>query len=178
MKYTISDASSEERIAVVERSDSASGPSWNIQCSGANAKTIALGQVRVTLTDSRVEVFTADGARVSYPILSQSSDGTLVVATPLGNLRFVVTRGEPLGGAAGKRAGAKVVKSSMPGKVLKVFCKQGDVVEAGTPLFIIEAMKMENEIRATQSGRVEHVSVAVGQKVETGEVLVKFEAGE
>lgn len=66
------------------------------------------------------------------------------------------------------------IKSQMPGKILKVFVKTGDLVEKNQPLLTMEAMKMENEIRSTVAGVVELVSVTEGQAVETGAVLIQM----
>jgi biotin carboxyl carrier protein len=66
----------------------------------------------------------------------------------------------------------KVVLSPMPGRVVKVFVQKGDVVEAGQPLVVMEAMKMENEIRAKTAGTVTEVHVATGAAVEGNARLV------
>ncbi len=64
------------------------------------------------------------------------------------------------------------VRAAMPGKVVKVLCKIGDLVKGGQPLLVIEAMKMENELRATGEGRVESIAVREGQTVEGGQALL------
>jgi biotin carboxyl carrier protein len=60
----------------------------------------------------------------------------------------------------------------MPGKVVRVLVAAGDQVEAGRGLVVVEAMKMQNEIRAPKSGRVERVLVVEGQAVRTQEALL------
>jgi pyruvate carboxylase subunit B len=79
-----------------------------------------------------------------------------------------------IGGADGPRGG--VVESVMPGVVRQVAVKPGDTVAAGDPLLVLEAMKMENEIRAESAGVVAAVHVKPGQTVERGEKLVTIEA--
>jgi len=64
------------------------------------------------------------------------------------------------------------VTAPIPGLIVKVEVKEGDSVTAGQPLVILEAMKMENEIRAPRDGEVRGVHVAPGQSVEQGAVLV------
>ena len=64
----------------------------------------------------------------------------------------------------------------MPGKVLKVLIKQGDKVNPGDSLLVLEAMKMENVIKASVSAMVEEVPANAGSAVEKGELLVKFAA--
>jgi pyruvate carboxylase subunit B len=59
----------------------------------------------------------------------------------------------------------------MPGKVVKVLVAVGDAVKAGQGVVVIEAMKMENELRASRDGTVAAVSVKDGQTVEAGQVL-------
>jgi acetyl-CoA/propionyl-CoA carboxylase biotin carboxyl carrier protein len=59
----------------------------------------------------------------------------------------------------------------MQGTVLAVEVEEGQEVEAGQVLCIVEAMKMENEVHAHRSGRVAELSVAPGQPVKTGQVI-------
>jgi biotin carboxyl carrier protein len=77
-------------------------------------------------------------------------------------------------GHKGAAAGEKTVTSPMPGRVLKVLVAEGDPVEAGTALVVVEAMKMENELTAARSGTVRKVHVAPGQAVESGARLVEI----
>ncbi len=63
------------------------------------------------------------------------------------------------------------VNAPMPGNILAVNVKEGDVVKKGQVLMILEAMKMENEIMAGTDGTVTSVCVAKGSTVETGAVL-------
>ena len=69
-------------------------------------------------------------------------------------------------------AAGEVVKSPMPGNVLKIQVSQGQKVNEGDVLIILEAMKMENEIAASKSGTVAQIAVSKGQVVETGTPLV------
>jgi 3-methylcrotonyl-CoA carboxylase alpha subunit len=62
----------------------------------------------------------------------------------------------------------------MPGKVIAVLVADGDAVEAGQPLVLVEAMKMETTLSAEIAGRVQKVSAAPGQLVEAGQVLVEI----
>jgi biotin carboxyl carrier protein len=63
----------------------------------------------------------------------------------------------------------------MPGKVVRVLAAVGDAVEAGQGLLVVEAMKMQNEIRSPKSGKVERLLVKEGQAVNAGEVLAWVE---
>ena len=77
--------------------------------------------------------------------------------------------------AAAKGRGASVVTAPIPGKVVAVTVEEGDEVEPGRPLVVLEAMMMENELTAEQAGRVVAVRVAPGDTVDTGAVLVELE---
>lgn len=66
----------------------------------------------------------------------------------------------------------KVVCSQMPGRIVKVLVQRGDVVEAGQPLIVMEAMKMENEIRARSGGTVAEIHAVAGTAVESNARLV------
>ena len=70
--------------------------------------------------------------------------------------------------------GDKVVKSPMPGRVVKVLVERGDTVTAGQGLFVLEAMKMENEVRARVAGTVAEVHVTAGATVEGSAKLLTF----
>ncbi len=65
----------------------------------------------------------------------------------------------------------------MPGHVLSVAVAEGDAVDVGDTLLVMEAMKMENEIKAHVAGKVLEVKVSQGQDVGVGEVLVVIGAG-
>lgn len=68
-----------------------------------------------------------------------------------------------------------LVRAPMPGLVLRVEVEAGQDVGAGSGLVVLEAMKMENEIRSSGPGRVKAVMVEQGQAVEKGAVLVEIE---
>jgi len=74
-------------------------------------------------------------------------------------------------------ASAKVsdLKAPMPGLVLDILIEEGATTEKGTPLMILEAMKMENVLKATGEGKIKSISVNKGQNVEKGAVLIEFE---
>ena len=74
--------------------------------------------------------------------------------------------------AAAALAAGEVVKSPMPGNILKINVSQGQAVKEGDVLIVLEAMKMENEIVAPKSGSVAQIAVSKGQVVETGTPLV------
>ncbi|WP_373386887.1 sodium-extruding oxaloacetate decarboxylase subunit alpha [Pseudomonas alcaligenes] len=82
-------------------------------------------------------------------------------------------------GAGGKRKQASApgdVSTTMPGNIVDVLVKEGDVVKAGQAVLITEAMKMETEVQAPIAGTVKAVHVAKGDRVNPGEVLVEIDA--
>ena len=70
--------------------------------------------------------------------------------------------------------GATVMKSPLPGKILKVMATPGSSWKKGDTLLVIEAMKMENEILAPRDCTVEEVAVESNQTVKTGDLLLKL----
>ena len=68
--------------------------------------------------------------------------------------------------------GEQAVTAPMPGKVVRVLVQPGELVEVRQAVIVIEAMKMENELRSLRAGRVKEISVEVGMLVEAGRVLV------
>ena len=70
----------------------------------------------------------------------------------------------------------QAVRAPMPGLIVRLEVAEGQSVSAGQGLVIMEAMKMENELRADSGGIVSRIRVAVGQVVEKGTVLVEFQA--
>jgi biotin carboxyl carrier protein len=77
--------------------------------------------------------------------------------------------------AAEVHAGPVTIKATLPGLVVAVEVSEGDEVEEGHPLLTIEAMKMQNEVRAPRSGRVIEIAVRSGQAVATGAALLRLE---
>ena len=85
-----------------------------------------------------------------------------------------VATAAPPAQAAAPAADAKAVSANLPGKVQRVDVKPGDQVQEGDVLLIIEAMKMENEIRSPYSGTVAAVYKAAGDNVQTGEEMLSI----
>jgi biotin carboxyl carrier protein len=71
--------------------------------------------------------------------------------------------------------GPRPVRAPMPGLIVRIEVAQGDTVQAGQGVAVMEAMKMENELRAEGPGVVSRIVVEPGQAVEKGSVLVEFE---
>lgn len=82
-------------------------------------------------------------------------------------------RGGADGGSGAQ--GEQKVKAPMPGRVVRVLVAAGDDVNVRQPVVVVEAMKMENELRSPKTGRVKDVAVAPGALVEAGRVLMVIE---
>jgi len=78
-------------------------------------------------------------------------------------------------GSAAGRSGRQKVASPMPGKVARVLVKEGDEIAAGQGVAVVEAMKMQNEVRSPKAGRVVSLRAAVGAPVAAGETLAEVE---
>ncbi len=80
-----------------------------------------------------------------------------------------------LAGVTEKPQGKTIVKSPMPGLIVRVLVSAGDNVTKGDRLFVIEAMKMENEVKAPCSGTVTHLTVTTGEAITSGRELLVIE---
>jgi biotin carboxyl carrier protein len=76
---------------------------------------------------------------------------------------------------AGHGHGAAEIVSPMPGKVVRVMVEQGNTVEAGAGIMVVEAMKMQNEMKAPKAGLVVSINAAAGATVNAGDVLAVIE---
>ena len=77
--------------------------------------------------------------------------------------------------AAAKPAGPAEIKSPMPGKLVRALVAVGASVVAGQPVVVVEAMKMENELKAPRAGVVRELRATEGQAIEAGQTLVVFD---
>jgi biotin carboxyl carrier protein len=76
------------------------------------------------------------------------------------------------GAGAASKGGPVEVRAIIPGRVVVVSVRAGDAVEAGQQILVVEAMKMQNELRAPREGSVDRVGVAVGDTIDVGDLLV------
>jgi len=77
--------------------------------------------------------------------------------------------------AGAHHAGAAEIVSPMPGKIVRVLVESGDRVEAGAGIIVVEAMKMQNEMKAPKAGTVVSINAAEGATVNAGDVLAVVE---
>jgi biotin carboxyl carrier protein len=98
----------------------------------------------------------------------------------VGHERFAAAVRDPRSFRARHRAGAseqgvKKITAPMPGKVVRILAAVGSQVEAGQSVIVIEAMKMQNELKAPKNGTVKKINVAEGAAVEAGQALAEVE---
>lgn len=113
-----------------------------------------------------VEVEEIGGVPVSSPI-SKSAAPAPKPAAPK-------AAPAPAAAAAAPVAGATTVEAPMPGNIVSIKVKNGDTVNEGDVLCVLEAMKMENEIMAPKAGKVVAVCTSQGAAVQTGDALISI----
>lgn len=133
-----------------------------------SADAIALGATTSIRIDNRVVDLWMEGAPPGVGVIARGH--RFYVKAESERMRALAAALGPRQGGAGEGT----VSSPMPGRVLKVLVAEGDAVESGTPLVVVEAMKMENELAATRGGTVQKVHVTPGQNVESGARLVEI----
>lgn len=152
------------------------------------------GAWRVTVDGEAFDVHAADvdGSELSLVIgdgrgAGQSVPAVVVPGREAGELRVAVDgravpvrvvspeRSRRRGDAGGDATGPQRITAPMPGKVVRLLVQPGDTVAARQGLVVVEAMKMENELKAARAGRVASVSVVEGQSVDAGAVLAVVE---
>ena len=148
--------------------------------------------VRVGDTTSRARILDLDGPATPLRLLSIGEEIHRVQLRPgesrgrytlwIDGFRFEVealderTRAiRELSAAAAKPAGPAPLVAPMPGMIVRVNIGEGDGVNAGQGLIVMEAMKMENELRAAAAGTVKRIHVAPGTAVEKGALLLEME---
>jgi biotin carboxyl carrier protein len=166
MKYEVQLASpGKEKTLVIELERD--GVAWRVTLDGrpvaVDAVEIAPNTLSILLNGQSFEVN-----------VSSSPDGKLKLQT--GSREFIAEVIDPRAWS-GRRHGSveaqgrQQIVAPMPGKVVRLLVKEGDRVEAGQGLLVVEAMKMQNEIRSPKGGTVERVLAKEGQAVNAGDVL-------
>ena len=153
-------------------------------------RTEGSGGWRCRLDDREVEV---DVVQISADALSLLMEGRSIevrrervpsdasdeLRLAIGGRRFAAEVRDPRAlrsrRASAHADGPKKVTAPMPGKIVRRLVEEGQRVEAGAGLFVIEAMKMQNEIKAPKSGTVRQLSTVEGAAVNSGDVLAIIE---
>lgn len=125
-----------------------------------------------------------DGRRSVEAGVTGERSGDLVVQIAGHTYRFRTDRGAAGGprrrgsGATGASGGRSEVRTPMPGKVVRLVREEGEQVAAGDGVLVFEAMKMQNEIRAPESGVIANMRASAGTPMEGGELLFVVEPAE
>jgi len=156
-----------QHVVVLERD----GESFRVILDGhsvdANVVKVAASSVSILLDGQSFEVHVTPTLEGKLKLQSGPHEFTAEVRDP----RAWRSRKQ-----AGREAeGRQQVLAPMPGKVIRLLVKGGETVQAGQGLIVIEAMKMQNEIRSPKSGKVERLLTKEGQTVNVGEVLAWVE---
>ena len=126
----------------------------------------------------RRDVLSLIVAGVSYEIKRERSPEGIHIW--VGNARYAAEVSDPRSlrsrrGDAGAESGPKKLVASMPGKVVRLLVEERSEVEAGQGLLVVEAMKMQNELKSPKKGTVQKLMATVGASVNAGEVLAIVE---
>jgi biotin carboxyl carrier protein len=108
-------------------------------------------------------------------VVTEKNDGCLVM---LGGRQILVELGDvrtSLRHAQQGQQGTVQVRAPMPGKVIRVLVKDGDSVEANQGIVVMEAMKMQNEIKSPKNGTVKKIGITAGSAVNSGDLLAEVE---
>ena len=109
----------------------------------------------------------------SYEVAVEPEPDGLRVHFPGGSVRVELADASHAASSKSRSAsGPTRLTAPMPGRVVRVLVARGASVEAGQGVVVVEAMKMENELRAPRAGRVDQVAVREGQAVEAGALLL------
>jgi len=150
---------------------------------------LALNLLRIKFGERAFEVDVRRVGPASFSVLVDSrcfdldviqEGDDLIVASRGGATRVTLTdaarrQRHAAAGARPHGAGKAELRAMMPGRVVHVLVKAGDEVEHQQGLLVVEAMKMENELKSPKAGKVIEVKVAPGQTVEKSELLVVIE---
>jgi biotin carboxyl carrier protein len=148
---------------------------WQVAVDSRTIEIDSEQLIAVTEVEPGVYSVLLDGA--SYEIrLVETLQG---LSAEVGRRRFAVEVRDPRDTGRGARAsigsGRQKIAAPMPGKVVRVLVKVGDLVDAGQGLVVVEAMKMQNEMKASRPGRVIEVRAGAGETVGAGDTLVVLE---
>jgi biotin carboxyl carrier protein len=173
------------RRAIVQRTNRTfvvdiDGRRWTVDAARVDAQSLSL---LVEQGESTSSADKKDGRAQSFDVVvvPDGVSGRLLVtvgATSVGVSLNGRRRWGPKGEVGHATAGPQRIVAPMPGKIVRVLVKQGDVVRARQPVLVIEAMKMENEVRAGRDGIVAELPIREGQSVEAGGLLTVIAANE
>ncbi|MFP4394091.1 MAG: biotin/lipoyl-containing protein [Anaerolineales bacterium] len=140
--------------------------------------TVAGKEYTVEVPNSRERPVRAivDGEEIEVHVASQPGATAPKVTAPPKSVDAAPSAPSQLAPSApAAPAAGGDIRSPLPGVVVSISVSQGDQVEPGQELCVLEAMKMNNPIRATQTGVVKEIYIRIGQKVQHGDPLLRIE---
>lgn len=148
---------------------SVDGREWLIDAARVDAQTLSLLIRALPITAQ-------PGPTWSHEVAVAPDPQTSTLAVRVGEIPVSVSmngrrrwgRGDE---SAASQSGPERLLAPMPGKIVRVLVKTGEAVSARQPVVVIEAMKMENELKASQAGTVAEIHVRDGQSVDAGALL-------
>jgi biotin carboxyl carrier protein len=189
MQYEVEIGNRLRKVSVLRTGDGLAvevdGHSWFVDAARMDAYRMSL-----LVRDVSAEGHTGSGFSMSCDVAISSDPASPQLIVHLGTMPFAVTvngrsrrhdvdaRGAAQGSARGDAGGddrPQRILAPMPGKVVRVLVHRGDTVRARQPLVVVEAMKMENELRAGRDGQVAAIHVQEGASVEAGALVVVIE---
>jgi biotin carboxyl carrier protein len=144
-------------------------------------------RIRVAGAEHELDVHRLGPTSFSILVSNRSFDlevvrngAELIVASRQGSIRVTLedtarSARRVRGGPRAQATGPAEIKAMMPGRIVNVLVKAGDEVTHHQGLVVVEAMKMENELKSPKAGKIVEVRVSPGQTVEKGELLVIIE---
>jgi biotin carboxyl carrier protein len=163
------------------------GRAWRVVVEGATRRgelAVTVGGRRRIIDASWIDAVTLsliDGGVARDVRIHEGADGVLDIAVDGRLLAATVSSVGPGRTPARERqaaaaiAGVQTVSAPMPGRIVRVLVAAGDRVTARQPLVVVEAMKMENELRAGGTGVVKEINAREGQAIDAGAVLLVVE---
>jgi len=116
-----------------------------------------------------------DGRVIEAAVTDGDGRGEIVVHLPAASVPVSIDANRRRGKTSQAAHGVQRITAPMPGRVVRVLVSPGDAVELRQPVIVVEAMKMENELRAPKAGTVRDVAVQPGASVEAGRLLLVIE---
>jgi biotin carboxyl carrier protein len=178
MQYEVEIGSRLRNVSVMRTGDGfaveVDGHSWYVDAVRIDAHSLSL-----LVRDLSPERHSESALSLTCDVAISSGPASARLIVHVGTMPFAATvngrRRRRDVDARGAARGTQRILAPMPGKVVRVLVHTGDAVRASQPLVVVEAMKMENELRAGQDGRVAAIHVQEGASVEAGALVVVIE---
>lgn len=134
---------------------------------------------KLDVSEPQPGVYTVrEGSTISEFGITRLPDGTYTVSDKNASLDVSIADPKRLRGSgltSDSSSGRAEIKAAMPGKIVRILKAEGDSIEKGEGIIVVEAMKMQNEMRSPKAGTVSQILPAEGDTVAAGDVLVTIE---